>query len=168
MVGRPCFSAKASERVGRMQAVSQGEFKPDYRFWLPLSACAAILLAWHLWAYFTFTTLIFALLLCTIMIYALFHCPKGIRLDEDKQEIEIYNPLFGIRLRFPMEQIKNYRPRGVVIRSFSFEIESGTTFQFYQIGTAKFAELQERMKTLSLRNDGEEKKDQRLYGKRKG
>jgi hypothetical protein len=140
-----------------MQVVSQTDFKPDYRFWLPLSACTVILLAWHLWAYFTLTTLIFALLLSAIIIYALFHCAKGIRLDEDTQEIEVYNPPFGNSLRFPMGQIKKYRPVGVVIRSFSFEIESGTTFQFYQMGTMRFAELQERIQTLSLRNGSQER-----------
>ena len=135
-----------------MQVVSQADFKPDYRFWLPLSACIAILLAWHLWAYFTLTTLFFALLLSTIIIYALFHCVKGIRIDEDRQETEIYNPLSGSSLRFPMGQIKNYRPAGLVVRSFCFEIESGTTFHFYQIGTTRFAELQERIQTLSRKN----------------
>ena len=140
-----------------MRDASPADFRPDYRFWLPLSACIAILLAWHLWVYFTLTTLIFALLLSTIIVYALFHCVKGIRFDEDKREIEIYNPLFGRSLRFPMEQIKNYKPLGVVIRSFSFEIESGKAVPFYQIGTARFAELQERMQTLCLRSGGQEK-----------
>ena len=144
-----------------MPAVSQTNFKPDYRFWLPLSTCAVILLGWHLWAYFTLATLIFALLLSTIIIYALFHCAKGIRLDEDKQEIEVYNPLFGSKLRFPLGQIKNYKPAGVLIRSFSFEIESGRTFEFYQMGTTRFAELQERIQTLSLRNGNERKRELR-------
>jgi hypothetical protein len=133
-----------------MQAVSQRDFKPDYRLWLPLLAGTVILLAWHLLAYFTLTTLTIALLLPTIIIYALLHCVKGIRIDDQSREAVVYNPLFGTQTRFNIGRIKEFKRGGSTIKSFSFEIDSGQTIHFYQAGTKGFSELQELMREISM------------------